>query len=67
MLGGCKKGGHIRWHHLATEEEVLSSDFRAGCLNTYEVSVGIEVISRVLTLSPPLIIACRILVQAWLP
>lgn len=67
MLGGCKKGGRIRWHHLATEEEVLSSDFRDGCLNTYVVSVGIEVISRVFALSPPLIVACRNLAQALLP
>ncbi|OJJ42062.1 hypothetical protein ASPZODRAFT_1668687 [Penicilliopsis zonata CBS 506.65] len=42
VLGGCKKGGHIRWHQLATEEEVLSSDFRDGCLNIHVVSVGIE-------------------------
>ncbi|CEJ55663.1 hypothetical protein PMG11_01911 [Penicillium brasilianum] len=42
VLGCCRKGGHIRWHHLATEEKIFSSDFRSGCWNTYAVSVGIE-------------------------
>ncbi|KAH3438007.1 hypothetical protein KXW39_000827 [Aspergillus fumigatus] len=42
VLGRAKKGGHIRWHILATEEAEISSNFRDGCPNIYYVSVGLE-------------------------
>lgn len=43
VLRRAKKGGHIRWHILATDQVEISSNFRDGCLNTYYVSVGLEV------------------------
>ncbi|KAL4958854.1 uncharacterized protein BDV14DRAFT_185812 [Aspergillus stella-maris] len=41
-LERAKKGGHIRWHTLATEQEIISSDFRDNCQNTFYVLIGLE-------------------------
>jgi hypothetical protein len=68
VLGRAKKGGHIRWHILATEEAEISSNFRGGCPNTYYVSVGLEVIKFfLLGLIQPLTPCYRNLVQGYSP
>lgn len=57
VLEGLKKGGHIRWHILTTEQTVVSSNFRDGCWNTYGVSVGVEVSFSTLGLVQTFIVA----------
>ena len=44
VLEGAKKGGRIRWHILNTATG-FSSNYRDGCLNTYHVSVTLDVSS----------------------